>query len=135
DFASTAANQFNVRAAGGTRIFSNSGLTAGVTLAAGGGSWSSVSDRNMKENFAAISGERLLEKLNVIPVETWNYKSQDAAIRHMGPMAQDFYAAFGLGEDDKHISTVDADGVALAGVQAIYRINQEQQARIEKLEA
>jgi predicted lipoprotein len=52
----------------------------------------------------------------------------------MGPMAQDFYAAFGLGEDDKHIDTVDADGVALAAIQALYRQTQEQQQQIKSLE-
>ena len=34
-------------------------------------------------------------------------------------MAQDFYAAFAVGADDKHISTVDADGVALAAIQGL----------------
>jgi hypothetical protein len=97
-------------------------LTAGVALAPGGGSWSTLSDRNAKDHFAPVDGAALLKKLNAIAVQTWNYKSQDAAIRHMGPMAQDFAAAFGLGEDDTHISTVDADGVALAGVQALYRM-------------
>jgi hypothetical protein len=142
DFASTAANQFNVRASGGVRIFSNSALTAGVSLAPGAGSWSTVSDRNAKEHFAPVDGASLLKKLNAMAVQTWNYKSQDAAIRHMGPMAQDFAAAFGLGEDDTHISTVDADGVALAGVQALYRMLlqkdeeiAQQRRDLQKLEA
>jgi Chaperone of endosialidase len=132
DFASTAANQFNVRASGGVRIFSNSTLTAGVTLAPGGGSWATVSDRNAKENFDQVDGRVLLDKLNAIAVESWNYKAQNKSIRHMGPMAQDFYAAFGLGEDDRHISTVDADGVALAGVQALYRMLLQQNDQIQK---
>jgi hypothetical protein len=34
-------------------------------------------------------------------------------------MAQDFHAAFGVGPDDKHIATVDADGVALAAIQGL----------------
>jgi len=75
----------------------------------------------------------LLDKLEAIPMQTWNYKSQDDSIRHMGPMAQDFYAAFGLGEDNKHINTVDADGVALAGVQALYRMLQEKDAQLAAL--
>src|SRR5262249_51863603 len=116
-----ASNQFIARAAGGTKFYPNSALTAGVVLAAGGGSWSSVSDRNLKENFDSVDGSSLLENLDRIPIESWSYKSQDHSIRHLGPMAQDFYASFGLGEDDKHISTVDADGVALAAVQALYR--------------
>jgi len=53
----------------------------------------------------------------------------------MGPTAQDFSAAFGLGEDAQHISTVDADGVALAGVQALYRAVQDQQEQIRRLQA
>ena len=53
----------------------------------------------------------------------------------MGPMAQDFYAAFGLGEDDMHIETVDADGVALAAIQALYRMNQQQQEEIRQLQS
>jgi len=40
--------------------------------------------------------------------------TQDPSIQHMGPRAQDFYAAFGIGEDDTHISTSDADGAAQA---------------------
>jgi hypothetical protein len=125
DVASSATNQFIARASGGVKFYSNSGLTAGVTLAAGGGSWSSVSDRNAKQNFASVDGTGLLARLASIPVLTWNYKAQDASIRHLGPMAQDFYAAFQVGEDDKHIATVDADGVALAGVQALYQLSQE----------
>jgi hypothetical protein len=117
--------QFLALAPGGVIFYSNTALTAGVSLAAGGGSWSSVSDRNAKENFQAADGEALLARLHAIPILTWNYKSQDASIRHLGPMAQDFYAAFQVGEDDKHIATVDADGVALAGVQVLYQLSQE----------
>lgn len=54
-------------------------------------------------------------------MQTWNYNSQDAAVRHLGPMAQDFKAAFGLGESDTGITTVDADGVALAAIQGLHR--------------
>jgi hypothetical protein len=92
-----------------------------------------VSDRNVKENVAAVDGRDLLDKLDAIPLATWNYKTQDESIRHIGPMAQDFHAAFGLGEDDRHITTIDADGVALAGVQALYRMVQEKDSQIERL--
>jgi len=57
-----------------------------------------------------------------VAILTWNYKTQDDSIRHIGPMAQDFRAAFGLGEDDKRITTIDADGVALAAIQALYKL-------------
>ena len=76
----------------------------------------------------------LLQKLDAIPVLTWNWKAQAPAIRHLGPTAQDFRAAFGLGEDEKRISTVDAEGVVLPGVQALYRLVREKEARIERLE-
>jgi len=125
DVVSTNVNQFVVRATGGTAFLSNAAGTAGVVLPPGGGSWSALSDRNVKENFAAVDGEELLEKLDRLPMQSWNYQSQEATIRHLGPMAQDFYAAFGVGEDDRHISAVDADGVALAAAQQLYRMVQE----------
>ena len=67
-----------------------------------------MSDRNKKEHFAEVDGLDLLRTLDAIPIKSWNYRSQSSSIRHMGPMAQDFHAAFGLGEDEKHISAVDA---------------------------
>jgi hypothetical protein len=139
DFASTAANEFSARATGGARFVSaidgSGNPTAGVQLAAGGGSWSSISDRNLKDNFTPVDGQAVLASLADIPIATWNYKAQDAAIRHMGPVAQDFSAAFGLGESETAISTVDADGVALAAIQGLYQLSQEQAARIQTLEA
>jgi hypothetical protein len=108
--------------------------TAGVTLAAGGGSWSSISDVNVKANFTSVDGQDVLASLAEVPITTWNYKAQDASIRHMGPMAQDFYTAFGLGESDTAITTVDVDGVALAAVQGLYELSQEQAGRIQSLE-
>ena len=101
-----------------------------------------MSDRNAKENFESVNGLEVLDAVTAMPIETWNYKSQDAEIRHIGPMAQDFYAAFSLGQGDTTINTVDADGVALAAVQSLYRIVQEKDAqiaalseRLERLEA
>ena len=87
----------------------------------------------------------MLAKIAGMPIREWNYKAQDAAIRHVGPTAQDFHAAFGLGEDPLRISTIDADGIALAAVQALEartrgadetlaRENQELRKRIEALE-
>ncbi len=131
----TANNQFVARGCGGIRFYTSQNLSSGVVVAPGGSSWSSVSDRNLKENFAAVDGEALLARLQSVPVTTWNYKAQDGSIRHMGPMAQDFYAAFGVGEDSLRINTVDIDGVALAGVQALEARTRAQDARIAELEA
>jgi hypothetical protein len=130
---STADNQFTARAAGGVRFFTSSDLSTGVTVAAGDGSWASVSDRSAKDHFAPVDGAEVLERLAAVPVLTWNYKTQNSSFRHMGPMAQDFRAAFGLGVDDKHISTVDADGVSLAAIQALYEISKEKDQKIERL--
>ena len=77
------------------------------------------SDRNAKENFAAVNAQAVLEKVAALPVSEWNYKT-DKKAEHIGPMAQDFHAAFGLdGTDDKHISVVDEGGVALAAIKGL----------------
>jgi hypothetical protein len=133
DFSSSAANEFAVRASGGYRLYSNSGLTAGVTMAAGASAWSAVSDRALKENFRILDRREVLHRLSLIPITEWNYKAQDTSIRHIGPMAQDFYAAFGLGESDRHISTIDADGIALLSIQALYELSLEKEKKIEQL--
>ena len=132
DITSTNADSVTMRASGGYRLFSNSGATVGVSLAAGSGSWTSMSDRNAKENFAPVKPGALLDKVLALPVQTWNYKSQDAAIRHIGPMAQDFKAAFGVGETDTGITSVDADGVALAAIQGL---NQKLQQELKRRDA
>ncbi len=127
-------NRFVFRVTNGFYIWTTVPHTAGVLLPAGGNAWSSVSDRAAKENFTPVDGREVLDRLAAIPIQTWNYKSQEAAIRHIGPVAQDFYAAFGVGEDDKHISTIDADGVALAAIQGLYRLSQEKDDQIAQLE-
>jgi hypothetical protein len=98
-----------------------------------------VSDRHAKENFEPVNPQVMLAKVAALPLSTWNYKAQDAGIRHLGPMAQDFKAAFGLGESDTGITSVDADGVALAAIQGLNQKtedrSQKSEARIQKLEA
>ncbi len=138
DFTCSVNNAFTARATGGVYFVSAidgaGNGTAGVQLPAGGSGWGVLSDRSSKTNLAAVNGGQLLEKLAQIPIETWSYKTQDASIRHIGPMAQDFAAAFGVGEDNKHINTVDADGVSLAAIQALYRLSQDKDAQIARLE-
>ncbi len=133
DKPSSSDNQFNVYASGGTRIFSNSAASTGVLLAPGAGSWSSVSDRNAKEHIVPVDPQDVLERVTRIPVSTWNYKDQNDAIRHMGPMAQDFYAAFGLGLGDRSIDTIDPDGVALAAIQGLHELVLESKAENARL--
>ena len=131
----TAANQFMVRAAGGTIFYSNSALTAGVSLAAGGSGWNAVSDKKKKENFREIAGEDLLAELKTVPVTTWNYKAQDPSIRHIGPMAQDLYAAFGLGENDTTINSIDIDGVNMAAIKAVAQRTDDLIEKVKEIDA
>jgi trimeric autotransporter adhesin len=100
-----------------------------------GGVWTNASDRNLKEGFAPVDGSSLLAKLNAVPMQSWKYKTDRSGIRHLGPMAQDFRAAFGLGEDDKHISTIDEGGLALAAIQELYREDLKKDATIRHLQA
>lgn len=147
----------NWRVSGGFRIFTASNLSTGVTIQSGasvsnwgqsnaviststgallstGGVWTNASDVNRKHFFLDVSGEDVLERLRGMPIRTWSYRSESSRIRHIGPTAQDFAAAFGLGSDDRSIGTVDADGVALAGVQALDARSRSQAERITTLE-
>jgi hypothetical protein len=90
------------------------------------------SDRNIKSSFKTVDASQVLTKVAALPMSTWMYNKDTAGVRHLGPMAQDFHAAFGLnGTDDQHIAIVDEGGVALAAIQGLYRQNQrlEQQNR------
>ncbi len=141
----TANNQFVVRGAGGIRMITSAnanpanvgtrGQISGVEVAAGGGAWSSISDRNRKENFLALETGSVLTRLRSVPVTTWNYKTQDRSIRHIGPMAQDLHVAFGVGESNLLINSVDIDGINMAGVKELDARTVGQDSRISALEA
>ena len=73
----------------------------------------------MKTAIIPIDGTALLDKVERLPVSEWSYISE-RGVRHVGPMAQDFYATFEVGEDDRHITTIDEDGVALAAIKTLY---------------
>ena len=130
---STGDHQFVVRCTGGAIFYTANGTSTGVQLASGGGSWSSLSDRNVKEDFAPVDAKQVLEKVAQMPVTTWNYIAQGKTIRHIGPMAQDFYAGFNVGEDERHITTIDEGGVALAAIQGLNMKLQEKDAEIQAL--
>jgi hypothetical protein len=93
-----------------------------------------VSDRNLKRDIGPVDEQAVLETLASLPVSTWSYKSDDPAVRHLGPMAQDFYSAFGLGDTDRAYNSIDAHGVAMAAIKALYERSLAQDARIERLE-
>jgi hypothetical protein len=126
-FNSTASNQFSARYAGGYRLLTNTNASIGVQIVAGGNSWTVISDSTKKELRRLADGNQFLARLNRLPLGSWNYKGQDArTMRHYGPMAQDFYAAFGhdgvgtIGNDTT-INQSDFDGVNLIALQALYR--------------
>jgi hypothetical protein len=133
------ANTFNVRATGGVWLWSaantSGGGTAGVELKPGETSWSVLSDRNAKKNFQPVNTKALLEKLAAIPIQQWNYKwEKDSEVPNIGPMAQDFKAAFYPGRDDKSINTLEFDGVELAAIQGLNQKLKEKDAEIATLQ-
>ena len=94
---------------------------------------SCVSDRNQKKNIAPIDATTILDKVSRLPISTWTYRQEPPAVRHLGPMAQDFRAAFGLGDDDRTYFAVDAQGVALAAIQALDGLVAAQKKEIDTL--
>lgn len=114
----------------------NAGLTISCWNGArltDGGIWSNASDKNRKTDFREVDGQTVLEKLAALPIRQWRYTNETPGVKHLGPTAQDFHAAFGLGTDDTSIGTVDADGVALAAIQALNRKVEERDAEIRLL--
>jgi len=126
---------FTARAPGGFRFYFDAG-DGYCQLSGPTNNWQcfSGSDRETKTEVAAVNDGEVLQRLAAVPIHTWRYRAAPL-VRHIGPMAQDFSAAFGVGEDDTHINTVDADGVALAAIQGLYRLLQEKDAEIAALAA
>jgi hypothetical protein len=91
-----------------------------------------TSDRNSKENFKPINAQDVLARVAALPISRWNFKT-DTATPHIGPMAQDFYHSFNVGTDERHIATVDEDGVALAAIQGLNQKLNEKDAEIQTL--
>jgi hypothetical protein len=151
DTTSTNSDSFTVRAPGGVRFIStladsssvtngpynsnnSTGLTNGVYLAPNSGAWASLSDSNAKTKVTAIKPREILSKLVAMPLKEWEYKV-DPNRRYIGPMAQDFHSTFGLGADDKTISTLDSDGVMYAAIQGLVEEIELRDEKIAQLEA
>ena len=145
---STVAAEFAVRADGGFRFLSggsslavtdgavtltNASISSNRSATFGGNvsaaAFNTTSDRNAKQDFAPVNPREVLDRVMALPIQTWAFK-QDTGTPHIGPMAQDFYAAFHMGTDDRHIATVDADGVALAAIQGLHEIVREKEVEI-----
>ncbi|MEO5623694.1 MAG: tail fiber domain-containing protein [Dokdonella sp.] len=99
------------------------------------GTISQLSSRTAKEHFAEIDGKLVLAKLDALPISTWNYRGADSGDRHLGPVAEDFHAAFGLGPSDHFVAPNDVAGVALASVKALQQEVRARDQRIEALES
>jgi len=105
-----------------------------------GGAWVNGSSRTFKEDLRPVEPLDVLEAVEAIPIYRWRYKNSDEG-EHMGPVAEDFYQSFRLGDDARYIADLDGDGVALAAIQGLYELVKELQAenrqlieRIEQIE-
>lgn len=100
-----------------------------------------MSDRNAKSDLQAVDVADILRRVVDLDITTWRYKKDPADVRHLGPMAQDFKAAFNLWNTDRMIFPLDATGVSLAAIQGLHRRlvaaeaeRDELHARLERLE-
>ena len=136
-FTSRADNSFNVRATGGVKFvtgYTPAGRPLGVVLNSGSSAWSVLSDRESKEQVAPVDVRKVLDTLLAqVPISKWSYDG-DEEVRHIGPMAQDFFDAFGLGDSRRHISSIDADGVAMAALQGLHAVHAEVSNEVKTLE-
>jgi hypothetical protein len=113
----------------------------GVEVTSGSGTWSSISDKNLKTNIEALNYSDILEKVKKLDVSKWSYITQTAKenkeyqndIYHIGPMAQDFYSIFGLGEKETSINELDVTGVNTCAIKALIEMAEKQSAEIEAL--
>lgn len=131
-FRNTANNEFALRATGGFRFRTNLGGTTGCNLPAGSGVFNCTSSRLTKENFNPATD--VLGKLRKIPVTSWNYISEGQQVRHLGPMAEDFYSQFNLGTGNTSIGVQDLAGVSIAAVKELDAELQAKDAEIRRLQ-
>lgn len=132
---STTDNQFLARASGGFKFLTAAGpdTTVGAGLASGSGAWADLSSVDAKTVIRPVDGHDYLERVASLAITEWSYKTESPSITHVGPMAEDFHAAFGHGPNNRSITTVDASGVALAAIQGLYLLLREQQIEIDRL--
>jgi len=93
------------------------------------------SSRDFKTDIVPLDPQTVLQRVAALPLPLWSYKSEGPSVRHLGPMAQDFYQAFGLGPNDRHIAPGDQAGVALLAVQGLNQVVAEKDRQIAELAA
>jgi hypothetical protein len=137
-------NEFRLRANGGIRLRVST-AASGNTPGAGGNvgcdltvavpSWTCASSRELKENFEELDGEEVLAKLRQMPVTKWNFTIDPKDTPHVGPVAQDFYEAFKLGDSETSVGLQDLSGVALAAAKALEKRTAELETKTREVEA
>ena len=132
----TGGSEFTVQADG--TVIMGPGASTSFTLDPSGnltigGILTENSSREVKHNFASPDPLEILERVNDLPLFKWTYQLDAPSVRHFGPMAEDFHAAFGLGATDKGIATMDTSGVALAAIQGLSRVVEEKDREIAEL--
>ena len=111
-----------------------------VTTIQGQVAYTFTSDRNQKENFQPVDGEEVLRKIRNFSMTSWNYKKNDPAkFRHYGPMAQEFFAAFGHDGagtcgDSVSINSGDMAGITLIAVQTLESEKEQLKAKVETIQ-
>lgn len=98
-----------------------------------GGAWTNASSRRLKDDFRPVDADSLLDRVAHLAVSSWHYRAEAAPVRHLGPTAEDFRAAFGLGDGDAAIATIDVDGVNMVAIQALARRLEERDREIAGL--
>lgn len=92
------------------------------------------SDRDTKRPGDAVDVRAVLDGVLALPITRWSFLADSADVTHIGPMAQDFHAAFGLGDSARSIAPLDTSGVALAAIQGLAAELEARDARISELE-
>jgi hypothetical protein len=98
------------------------------------GALTTGSDRNRKSDITPVDSGSVLERVLALPLTTWKFRADALGGRHLGPMAQDFAALFGLGANDKTIAPLDVAGVGLAAIQALHDELEQRDAEIRNLQ-
>jgi hypothetical protein len=138
---SSANSRWGIASSATSLFFDNAAdATVEMTLDTNGnlttsGTVNGVSSREAKMGFGTLDPKETLSRVATLPISTWSYKADGPGVRHLGPMSEDFYQAFGLGQDEKHISFTDSAGVALAAVQGLNQIVQEKDKEIADLKS
>jgi hypothetical protein len=128
---------FNVFANGALKV-GNDGVNTNFDMDSNGnvtiqGALTQNSDVNTKENIQLVNTSEILDKVMSLPISVWNYKFDEDSVKHLGPMAQDFFAHFNLGHSETKIATIDTSGVALASIKELGTQLQQKEAEINNL--